>query len=91
MMQLIAGMINRTAALFATLAWTALAAHQDACAQTLTCAEIQGQADVSPYEGQEVTVSAKVTDYFGDVLPPTLYSSIIGTLPLPARVVQSRR
>ena len=64
---LIAGMINRTAALFATLAWTVLAGHTDACAQTLTCAEIQGQADVSPYEGQEVTVSAKVTDYFGDV------------------------
>ena len=35
--------------------------------QTLTCAEIQGESEVSPYEGQEVTVSGKVTVYFGDV------------------------
>lgn len=28
--------------------------------------EIQGQVDVSPYEGQEVTISGKVTEYFGD-------------------------
>lgn len=35
--------------------------------QTLTCAEIQGESDVSPYDGQEVTVSGKVTVYFGDV------------------------
>jgi len=34
--------------------------------QTLTCAEVQGEADVSPYEGQEVTVSGKVTVYQGD-------------------------
>ena len=36
-------------------------------AQTLTCAEIQGESDVSPYEGQQVTVSGKVTVYFGDI------------------------
>ena len=35
--------------------------------QTLTCAEIQGESEVSPYDGQEVTVSGKVTVYFGDV------------------------
>lgn len=35
--------------------------------QTLTCAEVQGQEDTSPYEGQVVTVSGKVTEYFGDV------------------------
>lgn len=34
---------------------------------TLTCAEVQGQVEVSPYEGQEVTISGKVTEYFGDV------------------------
>lgn len=36
-------------------------------AQTLTCAEIQGEADVSPYEGMEVTVSGKVTVFYGDM------------------------
>ena len=36
-------------------------------AQTLSCAEIQGQADVSPYEGQEVTVQGKVTEFYGDM------------------------
>ena len=35
-------------------------------AQILTCAEVQGQADSSPFEGQTVTVSGKVTEYFGD-------------------------
>jgi hypothetical protein len=35
-------------------------------AQILSCAEVQGQADSSPYEGQAVTVSGKVTEYFGD-------------------------
>jgi hypothetical protein len=33
-------------------------------AQTLI--EIQGEADVSPFEGQTVTFNAKVTEYFGD-------------------------
>lgn len=36
-------------------------------AQTLSCSEIQGQADVSPYEGQEVTVQGKVTEFYGDM------------------------
>ncbi|MCH1576269.1 MAG: T9SS type A sorting domain-containing protein [Flavobacteriales bacterium] len=36
-------------------------------AQVLTCAEIQGGSDVSPYEGQEVTVTGKVTVFFGDI------------------------
>ncbi len=35
-------------------------------AQILSCAEVQGQTDVSPYEGQVVTISGKVTEYFGD-------------------------
>lgn len=35
-------------------------------AQILSCAEVQGQTDSSPYEGQAVTVSGKVTEYFGD-------------------------
>ncbi len=36
-------------------------------AQTLSCAEIQGQTDISPYEGQQVTVAGKVTEFFGDM------------------------
>ena len=35
-------------------------------AQILSCAEVQGEGDVSPYEGQVVTISGKVTEYFGD-------------------------
>ena len=35
-------------------------------AQILSCAEVQGEADMSPYEGQTVTISGKVTEYFGD-------------------------
>ena len=35
-------------------------------AQILSCAEVQGETDVSPYEGQTVTISGKVTEYFGD-------------------------
>ena len=36
-------------------------------AQTLTCAQVQGETEVSPYDGQEVTVSGKVTVFFGDI------------------------
>lgn len=35
--------------------------------QVLTCAEVQGEAESSPYAGEQVTVSGKVTVYFGDV------------------------
>jgi len=35
-------------------------------AQILSCAEVQGETDISPYEGQTVTISGKVTEYFGD-------------------------
>lgn len=35
-------------------------------AQVLSCTEVQGEADTSPYEGQSVTISGKVTEYFGD-------------------------
>ena len=35
-------------------------------AQILSCSEVQGETDVSPYEGQTVTISGKVTEYFGD-------------------------
>ena len=28
--------------------------------------EVQGQTDVSPFEGQQITVSGKVTEFFGD-------------------------
>ena len=41
--------------------------HASAQAQTLSCAEIQGQANVSPYEGQQVTVEGKVTEFYGDM------------------------
>ena len=44
-----------------------LAITPKVASQTLTCAEIQGQVDVSPYEGQEVTVAGKVTEFFGDM------------------------
>lgn len=40
---------------------------QTSRSQMLTCAEIQGQTEISPYEGQQVTVSGKVTEFFGDV------------------------
>jgi hypothetical protein len=36
-------------------------------AQTLSCAEVQGETEVSPYEGEEVTVSGKVTVFYGDM------------------------
>lgn len=57
--------MNRT-----TLKWGAFMAClpflSSANAQTLSCAEVQGSSDASPYEGQVVTVSGKVTEYFGD-------------------------
>ena len=43
-----------------------LALFSHAQAQTLSCSEVQGFAEVSPYEGQVVTVYGKVTEYFGD-------------------------
>ena len=36
-------------------------------AQTLTCAEVQGETTSSPFEGEQVTISGKVTVFFGDV------------------------
>ena len=56
------GTLSRTAGMVSLL--LICAAGQG---QTLTCAEVQGQEDTSPYEGQVVTVSGKVTEYFGDV------------------------
>ncbi|MFZ9055470.1 MAG: hypothetical protein ACO2ZL_06650 [Flavobacteriales bacterium] len=37
-----------------------------ASAQIVPMIELQGESDVSPYAGQTVTVSGKVTEYFGD-------------------------
>jgi hypothetical protein len=37
-----------------------------ASAQIVPMIELQGESDVSPYEGQTVTVSGKVTEHFGD-------------------------
>ncbi len=34
--------------------------------QLIPIIEIQGEAEVSPYDGQTVTISGKVTEYFGD-------------------------
>ena len=53
-------LLSLCAVVFATLFSSSLNA------QVLSCAEVQGEADTSPYEGQSVTISGKVTEYFGD-------------------------
>ena len=47
--------------LFASAAWMT-----NIHAQSVPIIEIQGQTDTSPFEGQVVTITGKVTEYFGD-------------------------
>jgi hypothetical protein len=60
----IAGMIRNSFRGGAVIVF--LAFLSSAQSQTLSCSEVQGFAEVSPYEGQVVTVYGKVTEYFGD-------------------------
>jgi len=58
--------MNRSLNLISVAAIVLLFLPASLHAQNLSCAEVQGETDSSPYEGQVVTISGKVTEYFGD-------------------------